>query len=172
MTSLDFLQQLDRALKRQGPFLVLLVLILYAALPTASAIYAAIVPTLPMIVLYAFIVERPSFMPRTTVFASGLFHDLLLGMPLGLSALLFLALREAVMAQQQPRFDQSLWLQWFGYAVAAIAYCFVTWAFMSAWRGAILNPTMPLLHATGGIALYPWCARLVRAVAPRPPIVV
>ncbi|MSO71826.1 MAG: hypothetical protein EXQ88_07460 [Alphaproteobacteria bacterium] len=171
MASLDLLQQLDRALKRQGPFLVVLLMILYAALPTGAALYTAMLPALPMIVLFAFIVERPSFMPRTTVFAAGLFHDLLLGTPLGLSALLFLALREVSMSQQQPHFDQSLWLQWLGYALAAIAFGVFNLAFMSVWRGAVLNPTMPLLYAVAGIALYPWRARLVRAIAPRPPIV-
>jgi rod shape-determining protein MreD len=160
MPFLDQLVQLDRALKRQGPFLVALLLVLFAAMPSGTAIFAIVVPALPLIALYAFVVERPTF------------QDLVVGTPLGLSALLYLALREIVLLQAQPRFDQSLWLQWIGFAAAAVTIGAVGWAFMSAWRGAVLDPTLPFLQAMAGIALYPWCARLVRALAPRPPVVV
>ena len=170
MTTIGILLQLDRALKRQGPFLFALLLTMFAALPLGAPAYAAIAPVLPLLALYALLVERFDFVPRTTAFACGLFQDLMFGFPLGLSALVFLAVREGVALQKQPNFNMSLWLQWFGFAVAAVVAGVIGWAFMSAWRGALLDPLPPLIQALAGIALYPWAGRLVRALAPAPPV--
>jgi rod shape-determining protein MreD len=168
MGSSDVIEQLATGLKRQGPFLFLLLLMLAAALPTGVAGFALFAPALPIVFLFAWMVERPDLLPRTTVFLCGLFQDLFFGLPLGLSGLTFLALREVAMRLQLPGRRQSLWLQWGTFALSAIASALIAWLFMSIWRGAILDPLTPLVQALAGIAFYPWVARLVRVAAPGP----
>ncbi|MFQ5974593.1 MAG: rod shape-determining protein MreD, partial [Alphaproteobacteria bacterium] len=72
------------------PITITALLILMAALPLPLPFYGVAAPWLPLMGVYYWAILRPDLMPRSAVFAIGLFQDALMGTPLGLSAVIYL----------------------------------------------------------------------------------
>ena len=73
------------------PSASILALMLVNALPTRLPGFAPVVPLLPLIGVYYWSIYRPDLMPPALAFGLGILNDVIAGIPLGVSSLVYLA---------------------------------------------------------------------------------
>ena len=121
------------------------------SLPISGAIE---IPFLLMVIYY-WSVYRPTLLPPWLVFVLGLVFDILSGLPLGLSALIFLGMRWVIVDQRLFLMGQSFMMIWIGYAFASFMGIMMQWALYG-----LLGLHWPPLEGAvimffAGILLYP-----------------
>lgn len=145
--------------RRIVPGLTVLLLIVLGALPLPLPYYADVVPWLPLMAIYYWVVFRPDLMPRTLAFALGLFHDAVLGAPFGLMALVYLLFQAFVLTQRRFLVGKPFWIFWGGFALIATPAVALAWLLASALRGALLPPdatAVALALTIVGFPLVAW----------------
>ena len=150
-----------RFARRGVPGLTVALLILIGALPLPLPYHGDVVPWLPLMGLYYWVVFRPDLMPRMLAFALGLVHDALLGAPFGLMALTYLLVQAFVLTQRRFIVGKPFWIFWAGFAIVAPAAVLLTWLLASILRGALLpgNATIVALALT--VVVFPLVAWLL-----------
>lgn len=93
-----------------------------------------IAPMLGLVAIYYWAIYRPDLLRPFLVFLLGLFNDLLQLLPIGLSALLFLALYQLVLSQRRLFVGQAFPIVWMGFVVVALLASVAQWAVVS-WVG-------------------------------------
>jgi len=133
-------------------------MVLVSVTPMPIPYSVAIAPSLPLIAVYYWVVLRPELMPRAAVFAIGLIHDALTGVPLGVNALLLLLAHAILMSQRRYLVGKSFWLFWLGFVILAPAAAALNWVLMSILRGALVAPEATLFNLLMTIAVFPLLA--------------
>jgi hypothetical protein len=88
--------------------------------------------------------------------------DLLTGTPyVGISALIFLIARTAVMSQRKFFANRPFAIVWLGFLVLAIAVFLLLWALVSALHGAFIDLRPFAFQAVLTIACYPAASYLL-----------
>jgi rod shape-determining protein MreD len=122
------------------PLLSTLVFVLVSVVPLQIPGFAAVTPSFALMAVFHWTVYRPDLLPLSAVFALGLLLDLLNGTPyLGVSALILLVARTAVLMERRHfvnRAFPALWLYFLALATGTFAF---GWVFVSVLRGQILG---------------------------------
>jgi rod shape-determining protein MreD len=140
-----------------------------AILPFAFSILAAVVsnislglqdlpnaaPFLTLIVVFFWISRRPKLLPPIVLFVVGLWHDAVTGAPMGLTSLLLLAARAAVVEQNIFVFSQSFLLGWIGFSVLCLAVVLLKLLLASWMYGGILSIEPFFVQLLLSIIAYP-----------------
>lgn len=143
------------------------------ALPVISAVLCALLgslvwplpylgsvaPPLALMTVYYWSVHRPDLFRPGMAFAVGLLADVVSGMPLGLSALLFVAAQQAVLRLRRFMIGHSFFMAWTGFILTAFAVLLTQVAVLSLirWQGIPLVPVlMQFLMATAIFPLLYW----------------
>lgn len=148
-------QSLDLALRQMTPVLVTLLAVIVARLPMHVPHLMPVMPWLALVAVFYWAVHRPALMPMPVVFAVGLFHDLLVGAPVG-SGVLVLLLVHAVIAGQQRFFvSRSFPVLWSVFAVVALVAVTAHWAIGVVATGALLSPKPVVFQVLTTVAVYP-----------------
>ncbi len=79
-------------------------------------------------VLYYWAIYRPSLLPPFVVFVFGLIFDLIIGLPVGLSAFVMLIVRQLVADQRLFLTGQPFTVIWLGFAIVSGVALSVHWA--------------------------------------------
>lgn len=154
---------------RVAPFLSTLLFVLVSVVPLQIPGFAAVTPSFALMAVFHWTTYRPDLLPNSAVFVLGLLLDLLNGSPyLGVSALMLLVARTAVLVERRHFVNRSFATLWLGFlALAAGTFAF-GWALVSALRGQILGTRPFIFEAVLTVACYPvgsWLlARLHRAL--------
>ena len=154
---------------RLVPFLSTLIFVLVSVVPLQIPGFAAVTPSFALMAVFHWTIYRPDLLPISVVFGLGLLLDLLNGSPyLGVSALMLLVARTAVLVERRHVVNQPFTVLWLGFlALAAGTFAF-GWAFVSALRGQVLGTRPFIFEAVLTVACYPvgsWLlARLHRAL--------
>jgi len=133
---------------------------------------AVATPAFVLMAVYHWTIYRPDLLPASGVFCVGLFLDLLNGTPyVGVSSLMLLTARIAVLASRRHLADRPFPLIWAGMlAVAAAAAC-CEWMLTSLLTGVALGSRPFLSQAVLSAASFPvvtyFLAQIQRAVLPR-----
>jgi rod shape-determining protein MreD len=110
-------------------------------------------------------VYRPALLPPVMLFLVGIAFDLVTGAPIGLTALLFLVARGAVLRQRQFFVGRQFAFIWFGFTLAAAGALVLAWLVGTIFNGVILDPRPVLLQWVLTVAFYPavsWCLQRVQ----------
>src|SRR5580698_9282591 len=92
---------------RLVPFLTTLLFAFFSVVPLNLPGFAVVMPAFALMAVFHWTVYRPDLLPLSAVFGIGLFLDLLNGTPfVGLSALIFLLARTAVLGQRRLFFER------------------------------------------------------------------
>ncbi len=158
MTDDSGLNRLDRWGRSVAPLLSVVLLILLSVTKLPLPYYATVAPFLPLMGIYCWIVLRPELVPRTVVFALGLVHDALIGLPLGVMALVYLAAHPVLTAQRRFLIRHSFLSYWWGFALFAPTASFLTWLLLSLLRGGLIPPAGALSELLAGILVFPLVA--------------
>ena len=105
-----FWQRLDAFARNLTPVALTLVLVILNVVPTHIPGIARVLPVLPLISVFYWSIHRPHLVPAPAVFLIGLFQDGLTGAPMGLHALIFLAVQGVVLFQHKFFMGKSGWL--------------------------------------------------------------
>ena len=149
---------------RLVPTLATLALAVLSVLPLRFPDYAAVAPLLALAGLYYWTIYRPDLLQPPAAFLCGVVLDLLSGAPLGVSALVFLLARAAVLPQRRFFVDRLFPFVWGGFTLLAAAAIAFLWLLGSVLEGAILDMRAAVLQWVLTVACFPAVAYLLMRV--------
>jgi rod shape-determining protein MreD len=127
-----YLQRLGLAV----PSAIILVMVIFAALPLHVPFYAAVAPAFSLIAIYYWTVRRPSLVPNSVVFAAGLLQDILLGTPLGVFTLALLLTRAIADDGRAAVEGRPFWAFWIGFGLVSVSALMIAWTLVAMFSGA------------------------------------
>lgn len=150
--AVDYLKNFIRIIL---PSTTVLLLIFLSALPLGIPYFSSVTPFFALIAVYFWSIYRSEIFPIWIVFVLGLIQDLILGTPLGITALILILVRSLSVSQRRFLLGQSFIVEWAGFILVALGASFLAWAIGSAYRAVFLwsEPFMIQLALTG--TLYP-----------------
>jgi rod shape-determining protein MreD len=156
-------QRLDQGLRLAMPSLVALLMTLLSVIVWPLPYLGPVMPPLAFIALYYWTTHRPDLFPSGIAFLIGLLNDVINGLPVGVSALLFLIAHHLILRQRRFFAGHSFLMLWSGFALAAAALMVAEWLLIALvrWQPA---PFLPVLLQTAlAIVLFPLpCWILIR----------
>ena len=162
-------QRLDILARQITPSFLALILVMLSMVPLHLPISAPAVPWVALMAVYYWSLHRPDVMPAIAVFTIGVFHDLLAGTAVGLSALILLLVRAVVVTQRRFFASRGFWLIWIFFAVAAAGAGLAKWLAGMALAAQLLELNPVAFQTLLTVALYPPVAaafaRVQRAIA-------
>jgi rod shape-determining protein MreD len=153
--------RLDAASRDVSPVGLTIVLLIVGLVPLQLPGLAQMAPQLPLMAVYHWSVYVPRLMPAWGVFAIGALQDLLTGGPLGVQALVLLAVLGVV--RQQHRFfaGKSFAVLWLGFALIAAGAMALAWFFVSILSLTVVGPRPAAFQYLLTVGLYPLVAWLL-----------
>ena len=143
------------------PGAVLLFFVLLTLAPLRAPYLSDALPLLPALAVFQFSLATPERLPGPLLLAMGVLLDLLLGgpgAPVGVSALGFVLIRAAVVANRRYLVGVPFLFQWFGFCLLTLGYVVLVWVFTALWTWTTIDP---------GPALVAVCRRGRRLSADR-----
>jgi rod shape-determining protein MreD len=150
-----WLHQLDARLRTLLPLATALLAVLADVLPLLRVGPASVTPLATLCVAFFWSLYRTDLFGAGAAFATGLAHDALAGLPLGLTSLVLLLVRYVVVVQQRFFVARSFPVIWCCFVLLAMAALALRWALSCVWWGRLFaaQPTAVELLLT--LALYP-----------------
>jgi len=167
------LAMLDRWGRLVLPGAVLLFFVLLTLAPLRAPYLSDALPLLPMLVVFQFSLATPERLPGPLLLAMGVLLDLLLGgpgAPVGVSALGFVLIRAAVVANRRYLVGVPFLFQWMGFCLLTLGYVFIVWIFTAIWTWTSIDPGPAISQYIVVIVVYPLLAPLLARVRPRDPL--
>lgn len=154
---------MPEALQRDGhffgrlvPFMTTVLLAFLSVVPLNLPGFAVVMPSFALMAVFHWTVYRPDLLPLSTVFVVGLLVDLLNGTPyVGLTALVLLLGRAAVMGQRKLFVNRPFVVVWLGFVVLASGVFLLLWALVSAIHGMVIDLRPFVFQAVLTVACYP-----------------
>jgi rod shape-determining protein MreD len=141
---------------RLVPFLTTVLFAFFSIVPLNLPGFAVVMPAFALMAIFHWSVYRPDLLPLSAVFVSGLLLDLMNGTPyVGISALIFLVGRSAVMSQRKLFVNRPFAIVWLGFLVLAVAVFVLLWALVSALHGGFIDLRPFAFQAVLTVACYP-----------------
>ncbi len=148
-------QRLDLVARSMTPFGLTLVLVLIGVLPLHIPGYARVAPMFALMAIYHWAIYRPELMPAVAVFLIGLLQDILMGLPLGVNALVFLTVYGTVLSQRRFLFGKSFAIVWLAFFLVAAGAALETWALVSAFNAAFVGPRAVIFEYLVTVGCFP-----------------
>jgi rod shape-determining protein MreD len=167
------LARLDRAGRLALPGTVLLFFVILTLAPLRVPYLSDSLPLLPALVVFQFSLVTPERLPGPLLLAMGVLLDLLLGgpgAPVGVSALGFVLIRAAVVANRRYLVGVPFLFQWIGFCILAWGFMVLVWAFTALWTWTAIDPEPAMAQYAVVIVIYPLLAPLLAPVRPRDPL--
>jgi rod shape-determining protein MreD len=114
-----------------------------------------------LMVVYFWSIFRPSLLPVWFVFAAGMIMDSLTGLPLGLSALVFVLSRWFILDQRRFFLAHSFAAIWLGFGLLSIAAGFFQWVLYGLVSGGFPALKQLFLSCILAMGLFPLAALLL-----------
>lgn len=141
---------------RLVPFLTTLVFAFLSVVPINLPGFAVVMPAFALMAVFHWTVYRPDLLPLSAIFAAGVLLDLLNGTPyVGISALIFLLGRAAVMSQRKFFVNRPFAIVWLGFLVLTVGVFVLFWMLVSAIHGGLIDLRPFVFEAVLTVACYP-----------------
>lgn len=156
-------QRLDQGLRLAMPSAVALLMTLLSVIVWPLPYLGPVMPPLGFIALYYWSTHRPDLFPPGIAFLLGFLNDIINGLPLGISALLFTLAHQVIFRQRRFFAGHSFFMLWSGFALAAAVLMLAEWFLISLVRWQP-SPFLPVLMQTVlAIVIFPLpCWILIR----------
>jgi rod shape-determining protein MreD len=153
------------------PLLIIVLLVFASALPWRLPAFAEVTPAFVVMAVFYWTIYRPDRLPYAATFCVGVLQDLLTGTPLGMTALILLAVQGVVGSQRTFFHGKPFLVVWWGFSLVMPVVGLVSWIIGSAYFDAIVPPLPIVVQVVLTVILFPVFAALfsqVRAlVAPQ-----
>jgi rod shape-determining protein MreD len=154
----DLWPRLDALARAAFPATATLLGAILLALPQGLAGQSALSPAWLFAAVFFWSLYRPAALPPLVIFALGLFADLQGGGPIGLDAIVLLALGAATRRWRRGLAQQSFLLTWLAFAALAPSGMALSYALTALFTLTILPPIPAVAAAALAIGLYPLLA--------------
>ncbi len=149
------LHRFDEAVRQTIPFAITMTLLLATTLPSPVPFLDDIGPAWVLIAIFHWSVRRPDHMPLTAVFVLGILQDLLLGYPVGPSALVYVLIRANAAHLAEWAGGRGMARMWWMFCVTAVIACTVHWLLVVILMMQWIPPVPALLQLMMTVAIYP-----------------
>ncbi len=153
---LGLLQQLDRIARNLTPLTLGFVLVILSATPLRIPEFGPIAPNVGLIAAYYWGIYRPDLFPASAAFALGLWQDVLVGTPLGMNAVMLLAMHWFIRGQRRFFQGKTFAVVWWAFALVTTAATFLLWLTSMAYHGQLLDAAPAVFQGLLTLALYPF----------------
>ena len=156
-------QRLDNGARLTLPFATTVLCVFLGTIIWPLPYLGPVAPPLVLVALYYWSLHRPDLLRPGMVFVIGLLNDVINFLPLGLSALLFVAVNQLVFSQRRYVTGQPFLALWAGFALTAFLTATTEWILMGMVHFSI-TPILPVMIQTLlVIAIFPIpCWLLIR----------
>lgn len=151
----DTLQKLDRGLRAALPVGVCLFFILLMLVPWPFPHARQLLSLVVFMALCHWVVHAPDYFSMRWSFIIGFLQDVLLGQPLGISALTYLAADFFLRTQRLFFLQQSFRHFWMVFAAMAALISLAQWGVAHVFMGQGVSMSSLLLNIVTGILLFP-----------------
>ena len=149
---------LARWLLRLVPFLTLLVAVIFSHLPLPTVLAQNTMPPFVLSFVFLWAVYRPNWLPVGLVFITGLLMDILSGVPLGLNAVLLVAVYWPVAVQRRIFLREPFPFLWFSFAAIVVFVELTRWLFVSLSLLALAPVGLVFSNLILGLGAFPLMA--------------
>lgn len=153
--------RIDGLARRLVPFALAFVLVLMTAVPWPVPGISSIEPSLALITVFFWGVNRPDLFPPVAAFLLGLVQDILAGAPLGLHALVLLAAHGMVVSQRRHLVRRPFAVVWCGFVVVAVGAGVLGWTIASIYYLTPVWPQPLVVQWVLDVAVFPPVAWLL-----------
>lgn len=164
-------QTVGQTLRRLVPFGLSLAVLLLSALPLASPGFGRAGPMLMLLCVYYWAVRDPEAMGPVSAFVLGLLHDILMGLPLGVSSLVLMLTQGVVVTQHRFFIDKPFLVTWWALTLVALGALLIKALMVAALSGYGLAVGPLAASYTLTLVVYPilaavfgWVRMLLRPV--------
>ena len=147
--------KIDFIARRSTPFLLTIVLVIIAQAPLKVSGVAPVTLSVGLISVYYWALHRPSVLPVTAVFLTGLLQDILAFTPMGLGALSLVIVYGVMVSQRRLFHGKSFVFVWWGFAMTALAVGIIRWLLVSMIEGDIVLLMPTIIECVLTVTLYP-----------------
>ena len=151
----SLLQRINQMIRQLLPVSLVLILILVNALPSRLPGFAAVAPLLPLIGVYYWSIYRPDLMPPAVAFGLGLLNDVIAGLPLGVSSLIYLLVQGMTASQRRFFHGKPFRIAWWGFGLVSSGAFLLQWLLVSALLKHALEPRAVLFEFLMTLFFYP-----------------
>lgn len=155
-----FWTRLDNLARRLTPFGLTILLVIVSQIPLHLPGVARVAPMLPLIAIYHWAIHRPELMPPYVVFVIGLLVDLLAGAPIGVNAVVMLAVYGVIYSQRRFFIGKTFPVSWLGFLLVSAGAAILTWILVSAFYVSLIRPDALIFQYLVTLAIYPFPAWL------------
>jgi rod shape-determining protein MreD len=154
-------RRLDTLARRLLPCAMTLAMLIAGVVPLHIPAFEPVAPAMLLIAVFYWSLYRPDLMPAWAAFAFGLLQDVFVGLPLGVSACMLIAVHAAVDTQRRFFVGKSFSVVWLGFAVVASATVALGWVLTCISYGALLAPEPVLFQSLVTIGVFPLLSRVL-----------
>lgn len=151
-------QRIDHFARQLTPFGLTLCLLGLSLLPIPVPGLKMVIPLLTVMAVYHWSVARPELLPAYAVFLIGLAQDVLSATPIGLYAVVLLAVHGIVLWQHRFLAGKSFGIVWLGFALVAAGAVALGWGLATLYHGMALPFRSLGIQYLISIGLYPLLA--------------
>jgi rod shape-determining protein MreD len=159
--SIPALPRVDSAAARLLPAATTVLAAALSILPVHIPGYAALTPAFTLMAAYHWTIYRPDLLPPVALFAIGATQDLLAGAPLGVTALLLLLARGAVMAYRRYFINRLFPFVWTGFTLLTGIALLGLWALHCVLDWTFLGIRATVFRAVLTVAIFPLASFLL-----------
>ncbi|MBT5433787.1 MAG: rod shape-determining protein MreD [Alphaproteobacteria bacterium] len=166
-----FVRKLRQAIIALAPPLTGMILVLATATPLYIGHIGEVMPQLGVIAVFFWVIYRPDLMTYGAAFAIGLVADIVMGAPLGITALVLIVVRRVVLAQRRYFIGKPFRVLWFGFALIALPASLLGWLIASIYLFDGLAILRVLVQAGLTIVMFPpiaWLLTRCQVLLPMP----
>jgi len=159
-----WLQRSDDFLRGLTPAGTTLLMVFASAIPWHVPGLSPITPAMSFMAIYYWSIYRPDKLPYAATFCLGLFQDLIVGTPLGMTALVLLLIQGTVASQRRFFHGKPFFVVWWGFSFVMPASAGFSWVISSIYLGGVVPPLPLITQTIFTVLLYPVFATLFSQV--------
>jgi rod shape-determining protein MreD len=137
------------------PYLFILFLFLLNVVSLSYVFMGAVKAPFFLMAVYYWAIFRPAIMPAWFVFAAGILIDLLSGLPIGISAVVFLLVRWTIANQRKFLMAQPFMMMWSIFAAIAVMAGLLQWGLFGLVNLGWTPLTPVAVSIILGIVIFP-----------------
>ena len=148
-------QRVDNAVARLLPIATTLLATVISIQPAHIPGYAALTPAFTLMTVYHWTIYRPDLMPPLALFLVGITQDLLAGALPGVTALVLLLARAAVLRQRRHFVNRPFPFVWAGFTVLTGGAMLFLWTLYCLLDGVLVDFRGAVFRAVLTISMFP-----------------
>ncbi|HEX3863935.1 MAG TPA: rod shape-determining protein MreD [Stellaceae bacterium] len=155
VSSIPSLPRVNNGLARAIPIATTVAAAIVSILPVQAPGYAALTPAFTLMAVYHWTIYRPDLLPPVGLFAVGVAHDMLSGGPVGISALVLLLARAAVLRYRRIFINRTFPFVWAGFTVLSATALLSLWALHCLMQLSLLDLRTTMFRGVATVAIFP-----------------